>query len=747
MSRTHCSRRVALLRLVPSLSLPRLALIVLVSAAAAACSEPSAPLSRQPGVEADVTAGDGPAGLALSDAAAALVQTTRTAWTLDKTGSVDASAGTVTWTITATQGATTAGQLIVDGSIVLTNPGSGDAALGNIVVNLQARSDNAWVTLASDIADATHGDAATTARVDPHGNSEDLSSFTETAASGELELEDASSNTTFSLVPQKTIAPNESLSLLFAASYDNTVLALPVGTVVRAEVLVSFGNASPHGPTAHDVDINGNGSIDDGEADVRTVPARIAATVPAQQSGSSTLTLSDTEDEITTTGTVTVFNPSFDLGATGGTVTVHFDGGTDGGTIRNCAHLTGGGSSGNIGGVDLESCDTQTVAATRTCIPGTPGCPWQNGDLQSYDQASWGSTPGGGNAAELLADNFAPVYASTNGLLELGIPGTGGYSIVFTSASAIRAYLPASGLPGVFDADLLDPSTTAAGYFGGDVLALRLDVDFSDAGVLPGTSGLAYGDLTLCGLTTTPSFNGMTVRQVLDIVSNTLGGGTAPYSIADLDDLVTQLTGAFGFGPSQFAQDHIVNGACPAWQDGDVVTYFQDDWTTDPAATMFYNHFNQVYAATGFLEVGISGSGGFSILFSDAQAVLDYLPTSGDPGVLNTDLLDPTTSSSGAFGGAVVALRLNVDYSDAGVLTGNANVAFGDLTLCNFTDLPALDGMTVREFEHMVETLLGGGTASYPLSDLYPLTAGLNGSFATGATAFAQIHLFNGACP
>jgi hypothetical protein len=50
--------------------------------------------------------------------------------------------------------------------------------------------------------------------------------------------------------------------------------------------------------------------------------------------------------------------------------------------------------------------------------------------------------------------------------------------------------------------------------------------------------------------------------------------------------------------------------------------------------------------------------------------------------VLTGSLLNPTNSSSGAFGGDVAGLKLNVDFYDAGVLTGNLNLKFGDLTLC-----------------------------------------------------------------
>ena len=95
-----------------------------------------------------------------------------------------------------------------------------------------------------------------------------------------------------------------------------------------------------------------------------------------------------------------------------------------------------------------------------------------------------------------------------------------------------------------------------------------------------------------------------------------------------------------------------------------------------------------------------------------------------------------------------MSLQLNVDFSDAGFLVGTSNVRFGDLTLCNFTTLPALNGMTVRQFLATVNTLLGGGSGTYGIADLQIITSALNDSFHAGVPkAFAQQHLVNGPCP
>jgi hypothetical protein len=56
----------------------------------------------------------------------------------------------------------------------------------------------------------------------------------------------------------------------------------------------------------------------------------------------------------------------------------------------------------------------------------------------------------------------------------------------------------------------------------------------------------------------------MTVRDFLGIVNHVLGGGSSTYSADELDIITQDTALAFdGGAPSTFAQDHLVNGACP----------------------------------------------------------------------------------------------------------------------------------------------------------------------------------------
>src|SRR5713101_4431394 len=91
---------------------------------------------------------------------------------------------------------------------------------------------------------------------------------------------------------------------------------------------------------------------------------------------------------------------------------------------------------------------------------------WLAGDLTTFTQSDWGDVPNGSNAASLLDVNYATVYSSTMGLVEIGVPGAAGFSALFTGSSQVLTYLPAAGTPGPFDSDLLNPTTTGAGTFG-----------------------------------------------------------------------------------------------------------------------------------------------------------------------------------------------------------------------------------------------------------------------------------------
>jgi len=368
---------------------------------------------------------------------------------------------------------------------------------------------------------------------------------------------------------------------------------------------------------------------------------------------------------------------------------------------------------------------------------------WQTGDLTTYLQPEWS----GGSSSGPLSNDFDSVYGSNYGELTVG----GGFTMSFDSPTAVTSYLPATGPVGPLDADLFDPTSSASGSFGGDVVALALDVDYSASGDLPANSGLQFGDLTVCGLTTDTDLNGITVSQVLAILNTALGGGATTDGIANLDPVAIDLENSFTDGtPSTFAlADLAKSSACApvSWQNGDLTTYTQAGWVLAlaPAVTILNDNWDSVYGSNyDELTVGT----GFTMSFDSAQAVEDYLPANGLIGPLDADLFDPTSSASGQFGGDVVALALDADFSAAGLLPGTSGLQFGDLTVCGLTTDTDLNEMTVSQVLAILNTALGGGATTDGIANLDPVAVDLENSFTDGTpSTFAQDNLVNGACP
>ena len=200
------------------------------------------------------------------------------------------------------------------------------------------------------------------------------------------------------------------------------------------------------------------------------------------------------------------------------------------------------------------------LAVLLGCAGSANATTWNVGDLTTYTQGSWGDDLSGipqGQAALLLTAKYDTVYASTFGIVTVGTAS--GFTMRFTDASSVLAYMPSVGPFGPLTSSTLDPITTASGGFGGEVMGLELNVDFTDAGVLTGASGIHFGDLIVADLTGSLAvLNGLTVRQILADVNTLLGGGSSIITIADLGSTVGDLNASFSVGqPSQFAQDHL----------------------------------------------------------------------------------------------------------------------------------------------------------------------------------------------
>jgi hypothetical protein len=191
---------------------------------------------------------------------------------------------------------------------------------------------------------------------------------------------------------------------------------------------------------------------------------------------------------------------------------------------------------------------------TLACAGAAHADSFQSGAVITYDQGAWSNVS---TASALLTADFSSVYAGTFGLVTVGLPNTG-FTMRFDGPSPLLVFLPRGGLPGTLTSNTLDPTTTPAGTFGGDVLALQLNVDFSKAGFLLGTSGIPFGNLVLQNFSSQPALNGLTVSQFLADANTCLGGGSCIYSIGVMDSVAANLDASFDGGVvSTFAQTNL----------------------------------------------------------------------------------------------------------------------------------------------------------------------------------------------
>lgn len=332
-------------------------------------------------------------------------------------------------------------------------------------------------------------------------------------------------------------------------------------------------------------------------------------------------------------------------------------------------------------------------------------------------------------AGAMVGLNFNTIYGGSG----LTIGGT--RTLQFTNANAVFAYLPATGPAGVLSGSLTDPITSAAGELGGELLALQLNVDFSAANALPSVVDL--GSLLFCNFSAVPTLNGQTVSAFLVAAKSLLGGDGGTLSPSMTASVAAAVNSAFIDGaPSTFAQENLVAGPSCGWSTGDMTTATQNSWG-DPngnMASLLGANFTGVFGAS----IVIGGTS--TATFTDALAVLNYLPATGPAGPLTGNVQDPSTTSSGELGGEVLALKLNVDFSAASVLT--SAVPLGNLRICNFSLLSAINGQTVNQFLTTANLLLGGGAAPFGPSSAAAVARLINSAFVGGVpSTFAQTNL------
>jgi hypothetical protein len=125
------------------------------------------------------------------------------------------------------------------------------------------------------------------------------------------------------------------------------------------------------------------------------------------------------------------------------------------------------------------------------------------------------------------------------GSITLGNASSGGHTAIFNSVTAIDNFLPAGGSPGVFTKNYINPTSTSAGNFAGQLLAAMLNVAFSG-------NDFSHVFFKNCS-SVSPLFQGLSVAQVIYISNQVIAGldGFPGFTPALLTQALSVFNGAF----------------------------------------------------------------------------------------------------------------------------------------------------------------------------------------------------------
>jgi hypothetical protein len=314
------------------------------------------------------------------------------------------------------------------------------------------------------------------------------------------------------------------------------------GEQLRTEVFVTFGNAGPRGgsgASAPNIDINGNGTIDTDEANVRTVPTRIGKPLPALQICNDYVTIMDTFS--TGTATVSLLVDQIGSGVSTNSSQTYTLTGTVGGsgTLANTAELTGTGSTvtlttgtNPVTGLPItatrDCCVAVDLTANSNVLVATPPPPtFCSYGLHDFDKYATGAP------ATLLVNNFATYFPGPTGLLIGTQPS---FYANWTILTALRSFLANAGAIGPLTANTTNALSTSGGQLATQTATLTINLTLSPLYPDPG-----IGNLILTGTGTV--LDGYTVSQILSVANTALGGGGLPtgFTFGTLTHLLASL--------------------------------------------------------------------------------------------------------------------------------------------------------------------------------------------------------------
>lgn len=182
----------------------------------------------------------------------------------------------------------------------------------------------------------------------------------------------------------------------------------------------------------------------------------------------------------------------------------------------------------------------RTATSEITWYNSQPGVCDLNG-YQTFTQGGW-SSPNNSGPGTIRQAHFSSVFP--NGFTI----GGGSNKATFTSATAVRDFLPAGGTAGQLTGTTVNPSSNnplikSAGVLAGQVIAATMNVYYSEAGYL-GTNPNPLGNLVF----TSGPFTGMSIYDFLTLANQALSGANTGFTYSQINDAATSINENFNSG-------------------------------------------------------------------------------------------------------------------------------------------------------------------------------------------------------
>ncbi len=153
----------------------------------------------------------------------------------------------------------------------------------------------------------------------------------------------------------------------------------------------------------------------------------------------------------------------------------------------------------------------------------------------TFTQGGWGNkcgTPG-----KIRDSYFSAVFPN-------GFTLGGTYKLTLSTAAKVRDFLPQGGTAAAFTKNYSDVTSTSAGVLAGQLVALKMNVAYNNAGKL-GSNPTHLADLQIA----TGPFAGKTVNEFLTLAETAIGGGSLNgFTFSQFNDAATAINENFDNG-------------------------------------------------------------------------------------------------------------------------------------------------------------------------------------------------------